>query len=427
MKFLELSHNEAKHIMLIAQGIQDTPQAPVERSDLLEAIRRMGLLQIDTISVVARSPYLVLRSRLGDYPMHWLEELLAEGHLFEYWSHAACFLPREDFALYSRLMIEYEERLTASRDKADEGGGWWSRMPNAEERVVIDRVLERIRVEGAVRSAEFEREEGKGGGWWNWKPEKLALERLFNAGTLVIARREGFQRVYDLRERVLPEWDDTQSFSREVGTRQMILKAVKALGVAQANWVPAYFPDYLRKRNGKKGIVQHLEALAKEGLLLTVSVEGWAEPAYVHHENLNTAKQVTEGMRSIATTLLSPFDPLISDRARAEKVFDFFYRIEVYTPAPKRRYGYFSLPILYQGELVGRLDAKAHRKEGRFEVRNLHLEPRVTITEGLATALAETVIGFANWHGTPEITVLHSDPPEFLPRLQSALKALRAD
>lgn len=416
---MNLTHEEAKHLMLIAQGLQDTPNMPAVRSDLLDAIRRMGLLQIDTISVVARSPYLVLRSRLGDYPLEWLEELLAEGHLFEYWSHAACFLPIEDFALYRRAMLEYEERLIASKD-VEEEGGWWRRMPNTEERAVIERVLTTIREGGAVRSAEFEREEGKGGGWWNWKPEKLALERLFNAGTLVIARREGFQRVYDLRERVLPHWDDVRAISREEGTRQMICKAVKALGVAQTNWIVNYFPDYLRKSNGRKGVVACVNQLVQEGALAPVQVEGWNETAFVSVESLELLKRVKAGLRSTTTTLLSPFDPLISDRDRAEYIFDFFYRIEVYTPAPKRRYGYFSLPILHRGELVGRLDAKAHRKEGRFEVRSLHLEPRVSPTQGLAETLAQTLEGFARWHGTPEMSLLHSDPPEFLPLLRGA-------
>ncbi len=407
---MRLSKKAVRHLLLNAQGLTEVPRTPATQEDAMAAIRRMGLLQIDTISVVARSPYLVLWSRLGGYPQVWVEELLAEGSLFEYWAHALCFLPKEDFPLYRLRMREYTE-------------GRFQSHTSLEEKEVIGRVLQRIEAQGAIRSREFEGQEGQKGGWWNWKPEKVALERLFFAGVLMIARRESFQRVYDLRERVLPDWDDTQTVEAEEGTRQMVRKAVAAMGVATQKWMILYFPDYLRSKSAKGALTATLKKMVAEGELIPTEIEGVKETAYLLAEQKHLAEQAEEGsLCSTVTTLLSPFDPVVSDRDRALALFDFFYRIEVYTPSHKRKYGYFTLPILHKGELVGRLDAKAHRKEGRMEIRTLHLEPKTSPNEGLAEALAQTLRNFALWHETPILEIQHSDPPEFANLLKRCLE-----
>src|SRR3712207_1613870 len=188
----------------------------------------LGVLQIDSIAVVARSPYFVLWSRLGSYEPSWLDELLAEGALFEYWSHAACFIPLEDYGLHRRLMLEGREKTRP----------WLLAHPEA-----IARVLARVREGGEGRSAEFARVDGRAGGWWEWKPEKRALEHLFAAGELMISRRDpNFHRVYDLRERVLkralPGWEDALAPTYQEVQRALALRAVRALGVAVARWVP---------------------------------------------------------------------------------------------------------------------------------------------------------------------------------------------
>ena len=381
-------------------------ERPAEKGDVLGAIRRMGVLQIDSIFVVARSPYLVLWSRLGSYDPIWLDELLAEGALFEGWSHAACFVPIEDYGLYRRFMLEGGEKSRA----------WFSAHP--EE---VRRVLGRIREGGPVRSAEFARTDGKAGGWWEWKPEKRALEHLFAAGEIMISRRDpNFHRVYDLRERVLekalPDWEDGLAPTPAEVRRALALKAVRALGVAFARWVPDYF------RTPKRGVAGLLEELADEGELLRARIEGWEEPAYLHPENAALAEKVVSGsLRSVVTTLLSPFDPVVWDRARALELFGFEYRIEVYTPAARRRYGYYSLPILHHGALVGRLDAKAHRKDGTFEVKALHLEPGTEADDRLVEELAGTLRACAGWHGTPEVVVRRSDPRGLAGPLQAAV------
>ena len=366
----------------------------------------MGVLQIDSISVIARSPYLVLWSRIGEYDPVWLDELLAEGALFEYWSHAACFIPIEDYGLYRRLML----------GKTDKTRAWMEAHPDA-----LEQVMGRIRQDGPVRSAEFARTDGKAGGWWEWKPEKRALEHLFAAGELMISRRENFHRVYDLRERVLanalPDWEDALAPNEQEVRRALALKAVCALGVAPARWVSDYF------RTPKKGVAGLLEELAEEGSLLRATIENSSETAYVHPDNAKVAERILSGtLRSSVTTLLSPFDPVVWDRARASELFGFDYKIEVYTPAAKRRYGYYSLPILHDGALVGRLDAKAHRKQGTFEVKAIHLEPDVSVSDGLVASIAGALRGCAEWHNTPEVRVRRSDPRELAEMLRNSVE-----
>ena len=389
MPIESISISTARSLLLARQGLAQSPTRPAEKQDVLALIRQMGLLQIDTISVVARSPYLVLWSRLGDYPLAWLDELLAEGKLFEYWSHAMCFLPIEDYALYRRSMLDGALRW-------GDASGWVEKHPE-----LVERVLERIRQEGGLRSADFENDHKPAGGWWNWKEEKTALECLFILGKLMIARRQSFQRVYDLPERVLPGWDDGPQ-AANVPTREQILltltlRGVAALGVAHADWVPDTF------RLPKTGNTSRLEALANAGQLRRVTIEGLTGPAYLHPEAL-------PAQQSEVTSLLSPFDPIVSDRKRLKELFGFDYNIECYTPAAKRRYGYFTLPILHRGALVGRLDPKAHRASGLFEVKSLYLEDGVQPDDDLLEGLGTVLRRLAAWHGTPQVVIRHSEP-----------------
>lgn len=387
---IELSYKAAQQVMLASLGL-GPPPPKATKEDLLASIRQMHLLQIDTISVVARSHYLVLWSRLGDYPLNWLDELLEEGQLFEYWSHAACMLPVEDYPLYRRLMLN-----TSLAHK------WIAEHP--EE---VNKLLAYIRANGPVRSADFERpNQEKGAGWWDWKPEKKALETMFDAGVLAVAKRQGFQRFYDLHERVMPEWNDAQALSGPEAELVFARMAVQALGVAQAPWISNYFYRYK-----KKGLIA-LNTLLESGEVVPVQVEGWKQAGYSHTANLGLVEAAQSGrLESNLTTLLSPFDPLVSDRERALTAFGFDYKIECYTPAAKRRYGYFTLSILHNGQLIGRLDAKAHRQAKFFEVKKLHLEPGVPVTGELALALAQTIQRCADWHKTPQVVVQWSDPP----------------
>ncbi|MNB92502.1 hypothetical protein D3C75_396060 [compost metagenome] len=388
MSIPHLSLQDARHLQLAAQGLLTPRRAKASPSDLLACIRRMALLQIDTISVVARSPYLVLFSRLGHYDPRWLEQLLAEGNLFEYWAHEACFVPREDYRLLRHRMLDPAAM------------GWkfsaqWLKTHGGE----IEQIVERIRRDGPVRAADFERKEGKGNGWWDWKPEKRHLEVLFTAGRLMVRERRNFQRVYDLAERVMPEWDDGRDLpSPELAQRDMVRASCRALGLVKTGWVA----DYYRLRRGKYDALLH--QLADEGELLPVRVEGWQHGAFVHASLSDELARAQAGsLKATHTAVLSPFDPLVWDRKRASELFGFDYRIECYTPAPKRQYGYFVLPLLHRGKLVGRMDAKAHRKEGVFEVKSLYLEAGVRVTRTLAQDLGKALQKLADWHQTPTL------------------------
>jgi hypothetical protein len=402
---LRLTPATARVLFLHAQGLEPPFRRRATRADVLAAIRRMNVLQIDTIHVVARSPYLVLWSRLGDYRPEWLDELLEERKLFEYWAHEACFLPAEDYPHFRHRMV-------------DPGGlGWkYSHAWVESNRELVEAVRARIGAEGPLRSADFERKNGRGGKWWGWKPEKRALEMLFSAGELMVARRERFQRIYDLRERIRPEWNDADLPPAAESSRYLVLNAVRALGVTTAGWVADY---YRTSRRETPGVVR---TLATEGLLHEVSVEGWKHPAYVHPDLRDLAEDAAAGrVRASRTTLLSPFDPVVWDRARVQAMFDFDYRLECYTPAPKRRWGYFVLPILRRGRLVGRVDAKAHRRDGTMELRVLYLEngrPSATLYRDLA----RTFQGFATWHGTPEIKLRKAVPAAVRRELVAALR-----
>ena len=391
---MRLTAAAARHVHLHAQGLDRRSRRRTGKADVLAAIRRMGVLQIDTISVVARSPYLVLFSRLGAYDPAWLDELLAEGALFEYWAHEASFLPIEDYALVRHRMLD-PERM-----------GWKYRADwVAKHRHELERVLAHVREHGAARSADFERRNGAASGWWGWKPEKRALEALFTSGDLMVARRQAFQRVYDLRERVHADWSDDMLPAREEIERRVILRSVRALGIATARWIADYY------RMPKRETPARVRELAAAEELIEVQVDGWSDIAYIHPDDVETARAAADSaLTPTLTTVLSPFDPAVWDRARGSAVFGFDYRIECYTPGPKRQYGYYVLPVLRRGRIVARLDAKAHRRDGIFEVKSFYIEDGVRVTDGMLRDVARAVREAAEWHATPDVELRRTYP-----------------
>jgi uncharacterized protein len=400
MPMKTLSLDAVRGLMIAAQGLDDHPRPRPTKKAVRSIIRQMHVLQIDTINVIARSPYLVLWSRLGDYNPRWLDDLLAEGALFEYWSHAACFLPIEEYPLYRHL---YDSWLGGRARK------WLD-----ENSAVAETVLNHIRTHGETRSSDFERTDGQKTNWFNWKEEKIALEYLFYAGELMVRKRHNFQRIYDLRERVLASLDKLADISPADAHDQFVLNTIQALGVTKAEWIADYF------RLSKTDVNAALKRLAQQDRLMTVEVEGWNVSAYIHpgdRKHVEAAAAERGEIPRSKTTFLSPFDPLVWDRKRALDLFNFDYKIEVYTPAPKRKYGYFTLPILYNNALIGRIDPKAHRKEGIFEVRALHLEPGVVVDDALVAEVKSALRACAAWHKTPQVVVRDATKPGLAKRL----------
>jgi uncharacterized protein len=277
-----------------------------------------------------------------------------------------------------------------------------------------------IRKQGEVRTRDFERpNDAKGNGWWDWKPEKILLETLFTAGELMVSRREKFHRIYDLRERILPKafHKDHQPLSREAVEQAWTLNTVQALGVASARWIGDYF------RHAGRVPSPHPDALVATGDLIKIEVQGLDAPLYATPNNLPLIrKAMRDALKPTHTALLSPFDPLVWDRERALSLFNFDYRIECYTPQAKRIYGYFTLPILHCGEIIGRLDAKAHRRDGVFEVIKLTLEVGACITPEMTGAVAKTINQCARWHATPRVVLTETQPK----RLAAPLRRLLA-
>ncbi len=406
-----LSQTQARLLHLAAQGLLQPLRRKARRGDLVAAVERMRLLQIDTIHVVARSACLVLHARLGDFPMAWLDEALAQGQLAECWAHEACFVAATDIGLH----------LHGRDQRAHHWAHRHAARMHREQRVSMEALLAGIRDNGPVRAADFVRTQAtQAPGWWQWKPEKRWLEAWFALGELMVARRERFQRVYDLTANVLarldPPFDAAAcALTTPALRRRFILDSVRALGVTQAGWIADYFR--LKPAVGER----ELAPLLASGELLAVRVQGWPTSGYVHRDHADTLAKAARGrLRATHTALLSPFDPLVWDRARALAMFDFEYTLECYTPAARRRHGYFVLPILHHGQLVGRLDAKAHRDAGVFEIKALFLQPGIAPAPALVQALAATIAASARWHGTPEIRLLRTQPAGLARALRAA-------
>lgn len=405
-----LTPARARALQLAAQGLLHTPQRRPCRDDVVAAVARMRMLQIDSIHVVARSPYLVLFSRLGAYPTVWLEQALERGELFECWAHEACFAAAADHAWHAAARPLRERHWSLKR----------ARRLLREQGPAMRAVLQQVRERGPLRAADVAGERPRGSGWWDWSVEKSGLEAWFALGDLMVTRREGFQRVYDLRERVLERVRGvTPGFDAEVRPDQVrahfAADAVRALGLACGHWVA----DYHRQGPLPDGL---LEEMAARGELLPVQVRGWERPAWVHRDHEGLARRAAAGaLRPAHSTLLSPFDPLVWDRGRARELFGFDYALECYTPAAKRRYGYFVLPLLVRGRLAARVDAKAHRREGVFELRAVHLEPGERVDQALLAGMARAIDACARWHQTPRVRVGRCRPSALAVPLRAAL------
>lgn len=418
-------------LALHAQGLTAPAGAePVPTSDAIyNVVEQIGCLQMDTLQVVQRSHYLALWSRLGCYDPADLDRLIygdltslpgettwPQGEnscrLFEGWLHAACIIP----------LAEYRYRLPGMRRRREKPAKWtqkWLSQPGNVE--LLQHVMEQVRCEGPLRSADFEYKGPKRGSWWDWKPAKRALEYLFGCGDLMIARRvSNFQRVYDLRERVLPVWVDTTEPTREEMLRHVLEFAVRAFGICQ----PAQAADYAHHEINRTEARPVVEALIADGIVVEVRAElsdGQVHTLIVHRRNLPLLEQAGDGaLTPRRTTFLSPFDNLFWVQNRDRQLWNFWQVLEAYKPKDQRKWGYFCLPILHQDRLIGRFDPKLERQAGVLRLKALYLEPGVEPDDELVASVATAMRDFMAFHSAQDLIVERSESPAFGQKLLAA-------
>lgn len=398
MKKDSLSAGEVRRIALAAQGFTDRkPEGGATRRHVMRALGRTGLLQIDSVNVVARAHLMPLFSRLGPYPTALLERAAGRRPraLFEYWAHEASLLP-----------VETQPLLRWRMERARAGTGIYKGLAvfGREHGPFIERVYREVAARGPLAASDFDGEKGSGG-WWGWSETKRALEWLFWAGRITThSRRANFERLYDLPERVLPQAVlETPTPEPRDAQRALMAIAARALGVASERDMRDYF------RLSPADSAPRIDELVEEGVLRPVAVRGWRQQAYLHH-----AARLPR--RIAARALLAPFDPVVWERARAERIFAFRYRIEIYTPADKRVHGYYVLPFLLGDRLAARVDLKADRPAGVLRVLSAHGEAGAPA--GTAAALLEELEIMARWLGLEAVRV--APRGDLAPRLHEA-------
>lgn len=393
---ITLTNSQARRLTLNCQGLL-TKFAKREKGTR-EAIEQVSYIQIDTISVAVRAHHHTFWSRVPTYQPEYLHYLQAEKkYIFEYWSHAAAYLPMQDFrfSLPRKHAIASGEKHWHKRDKK-----------------LMKWVLDRIKAEGPLQSRDFG-EHQRSGEWWGWKPTKVALEQLFMEGTLMVAERRGFQKVYDLAERVLPPHIDTSMPTPKEMARHLILRAIHAHGFKMDSEI-----TYLRK--GIKALVKNtLSEMVEANELVPLNIKGSDQLYYTTPDLLES---IPGAIRKKQIHILSPFDNLVIQRKRLGDIFQYDYQIECYVPEPKRKYGYYSLPLLWGDSFIGRLDPKADRKSGVFYVKGLWLEPGVEDYEAIAPVFAQKLIEFAQFSGCESIVIENSQPSDFGKVLTGFLK-----
>ena len=380
-----LSIAEARRAALAAQGFADgRPTGRVDRRHLRRVLDRMGLIQIDSVNVLVRSQELPLFARLGPHPRSLIADATRDGELFEYWVHEASHAPTGLHPLM-RWKMASDHRWTGVNEVV-------RRRPS-----LVDDVLDRLSTEGPLTAGDLAQRQGPKGQWWDWDDGKVVLEYLFWTGQVSARRRDSdFARLYDLTERLIPvDVLARPTPAEDEARRELILLAARHLGVGTL----ADIADYHRQRMTRiKGLVAELVA---SGDLVEVAVDGWDRPAFM-------VPGTTIPRTVSARAMLSPFDPVVWFRDRTERLFDFTYRIEIYTPEPKRRYGYYVLPFLFGDELVGRFDLKADRHAGRLLVKASWIEPGHD-TPSRRTAIARAAVDelrtMATWLGLDDLEV----------------------
>jgi len=377
-----ISISEARKLFLHSQGLYGHDFGK-RKTGVLNLIEHLGYVQIDTISVVERAHHHTIFSRVRDYQKKHLDELMDEKLIFEYWSHAAAYLPMRDY------------RFSLPRKKlfADGKQHWF------KDKKPTQYVYDRINAEGPLQSKDFE-EKKANTGWYEWKTTKQALEQLFMEGKLMVAGRKNFQKVYDLTERILPVGIDTKMPTEKEMAEHLILYGIQANGIVAEHEV-----SYLRKGHKEK-VQKALKLLIKEGVVIEIKIDTIKESYYTTADKLMALDDIKATKR---VHILSPFDNAVIQRRRLQTFFDYDYTIECYVPAPKRVHGYFCLPLLYGDRFIGRMDCKAERSKGELIIQKLLLEHGFTPTDAFLKALAKSTDEFAVFNNCESVKLLKSN------------------
>jgi uncharacterized protein YcaQ len=382
----------ARRLWLDAQGLLDDPSRRCTPARLYRTVERMGFVQIDSINVVARAQHLTLASRLDGYRPPALAHLLEETRvLFEHWTHDAAAIPTRWFPHWHHRFALQRRRIEASR--------WWRERLGRTPASLLARVERRVRDEGPVLAKDFLDPEAKPrkSGWWEWRPEKAALEYLWHTGRLAVVRRDGFQKVYDLTERVLPDHHALPPPAEDVHADWAARSALDRLGVATPRELAAFW--HLLSAGDAAA---WCAARVKAGDVVAVRVDGEETTAYAPADWERRSHRAPEPPDRIR--LLSPFDPIVRDRRRALRLFGFDYRFEAFVPAPRRVHGYYVLPMLERDRLVGRVEPRLDRERGVLTVHGPWWEPGIRPTRARRAALAAALERLAAMVGARAIT-----------------------
>lgn len=373
---IELSLPQARELALVSQGLHPSHRFGTGLDATLKTIEQLSYIQIDSISVIQRAHHHCLYSRLPSYQPEHLAQLVAKKQVFEYWSHAAAYLPMQDY----RFTLPKKQAIAAGEKH------WRDKNPQAEKRV-----LQRIQQEGPLQAKDFAPAVyKKSSGWWDWKPDKVALEQLFIEGKLMVAERKGFQKVYDLAERILPQGLDTSIPSQDEFNRHLVTRYLKAHALGSLEQIV-----YLRK-GIKTSVAKTCAEMLENNELTQLSVANNRYFAQPNCEDLLKQSIAEKQLR-----ILSPFDNLVIQRKRLAQLFNFDYQIECYVPADKRQYGYFSLPLLWGAEFVGRMDCKVERTTQVLHIHNLHIE--TATDDSLLEGIHAEVLAFSTFNGAKSI------------------------
>ncbi len=387
-----VSVDTVRRLQIEKQGIFATPKR-ASRKTIEGVVNRVGSLQIDTINVVERAHYFTLWTRLGYYKKEDLHKLAYDDRrIFEGWGHAMCYMPWEFYRYLISSFKWRKERLSA-------GEGWYSRVGKD----VIASVLERVKKEGPLGSTDFEGSKPSGG-WWNWKPTKLALEALFGTGDLMVTRRDGFRRIYDLTERVLPGWVDTTEPTEDERRRFFYLRTMGCLGATKPDDVNWYFPkQWIRYNLNNKQIQGELDALVEEGEATRLRIEGHKSPYYCLAGDEARLNELERDWGHDGVRIANYFDSFLWIAPRLKDFFNFHRALEVYLKPEHRKYCYYTTPILYGDRLVGRLGPKLERKEKKLILRGLWYEEGFKPDEAYEDEFARTIDSLAKFSGAEEI------------------------